>query len=278
MINKILFIGYGTITKGIINNILNKSSIKISIWSKHTSIENEKFICSSNLIKIIDNTDFIICCVPDDEASREVWSNQIIKDYIRKHRVYCMEISTLSYDYIKTWHNYIKSISGKPIESPLTGSREGANNGSLSLFIYTEYINQIKDFLLLFSHCIYEFKSEGDPTKFKLIYNFWGAAMIWQLSELYVIINKEFHCNELVWKILETNGWMSAVCKNIIPKVKENKFNDVRFKLKYMKKDVSYSKKFLEQSPLFGYVNDFYEEKVCKDNENLDYSVIVKEV
>ena len=258
MIHKILIVGYGTITKGIINNISHKSSIKISVWSKNTNIEHEKYICSSNLNEIIDNTDIILCCVPDDKASEEVWNNPIINDYVKKNAPYCMELSTLSYDYIKLWHKYIKTISGKPIESPLTGSREGANNGS---------------------RCIYEFEEEGEPTKFKLIYNFWGASMLWQLSELYGIINNEFCCNnEFVWKILETDGWMSLICKSIIPHVKKNKFDDVRFKLKYMKKDIDYSKIFLENSYLFECVSDFYDKKVCKDNEELDYSIVVKEV
>ena len=105
MINKVLIIGYGTITKNIIKNITDNSDLEIAVWSRSQDFKEDRLTCSDRINELIGNTDIILSCVPDDQASRAAWTDPTIKNYIAENKIYCMEMSTLSHDYILEWHS-----------------------------------------------------------------------------------------------------------------------------------------------------------------------------
>ena len=276
IIKKVMFVGLGTITQGIINNILSKTNIKVSVYSRSKVLKKHNFICSDNLDLCIRDTDIIISCVPDDEASRSFWFNETVREYIEKYKTFSIELSTLSYNYICKWYQYIEENNGKAIECPFTGSRGGAEKGTLSLFICSDYYNDLKDFFTLFSSKIYQFPLIGEPSKFKLFYNTWGAALLYQLAEFYPVIEREFTDTELVEDIISNDGWMAPVCSSILPRVKAKKYDDVNFKYKYMVKDINYANDlFLNYLPIFEMFREKYNEYNTPTVENLDFSVLI---
>lgn len=277
MIKRILFIGYGIISKGIISNIINKTNIEVLVYSKKNLTNPQRIIISSDLNELLKkHIDIIVSCVPDDKSSLEIWHNPIIKEYILKNSIYCIEMSTLSYNYILNWHKYIDKIGGKAAEIPFTGSKIGSDQGTLSLFIVSNYYKELEHFLQLFSKKRYIFQHDGDAIKFKLIYNSWGACCLYIFIIFYHILNIEFPNNEMIWNILNNDGWMSSVCSAIYPRVKNPKYQNINFKLKYMTKDLEYANKILNKHSdyVLDFIVNFFKNNTCDKNENLDFSII----
>ena len=277
MIKKVLFIGYGTISEGIIRNIKNKTEIEVVVYSKKKIHIQQDIIISSDLNKLLKKKiDIIISCVPNDEISFKIWHNPIIKSYISAYNIYCIEMSTLSYKYILNWHAYIKEIGGKAAEIPFTGSKKGSEEGTLSLFISSNYYKELKSFLKIFSKNIYVFADKGEAIKFKLIYNLWGACYLYVFAVFYHIINNIFPNNEMIWKIFINDGWMAPVCTSIFSRVKNKNYENVNFKLKYMATDLEYAKKILNknQDDMLELIFKFFKNNTSSQNENLDFSVI----
>jgi 3-hydroxyisobutyrate dehydrogenase len=278
MIKKICIVGYGTITKNIIKNIKNNSDIFISVWSRTKNFNEKQIECSNNIEELIKDVDLILSCVPDDKASDEVWQNQVVTDYIRKNQIYCVEMSTLSHKYITSWHSFISGLGGRTIESPFTKNRAIHSDKSISAFLFTKHwSNEVEEFMNTFCNKIYSFNSLGDPVKFKLIYNTWGAEMLCQFREMYSVVENEIETKDVAWNILSNDGWMSLVCSGILPEVKSVD-STVGFKLKYMKKDVNYSQDMFKDSEnvLYHMIQKKLDNFVNEENENKDFSLIVK--
>jgi 3-hydroxyisobutyrate dehydrogenase-like beta-hydroxyacid dehydrogenase len=68
---------------------------------------------------------------------------------------------------------------------PVTGSKSGARNGTLSLFIAgdTTVIAALEPFLSDISRQIFRFDSFGQATRFKLVYNMLGANILASFAE-----------------------------------------------------------------------------------------------
>lgn len=278
MIKKICIVGYGIITKNIIGNIRKNSDIVISVWSRTKNFSEKNIKCSNNIEELIRDVDLILSCVPDDKSSATIWRNQVIVDHIKKNQNYCVEMSTLSNKYITLWHSFISGIGGRSIESPFTKNRAIHSDKSISAFLFTKYWNdELAAFMNMFCNKLYFFHALGDPTKFKLIYNTWGAEMLCQFREMYNVIETEIKTKDVAWDILCNDGWMSLVCSGILPKL--NSIDDtVSFKLKYMKKDVDYSQDLFKDSKnvLYHTTQKNLDDFVNEDNENKDFSLIVK--
>lgn len=277
-IKKVLFVGYGTISKGIISNLIKKTNIKINVWSRNTNFKSENIKCSNDIKNLVRNVQMIISCVPDDEISWSIWTNEIVMQHILKNKIYCVEMSTLSVEYLIRWYEYMEKVECKAIEAPLTGSKAGAENGELSIFLYSKFRNEIRHFFELFSKKIYDFSEPTEPMKFKLIYNVWGAGMLQQLVEMYKVINENIKDKEVAYDIVMNDGWMSKICANIIPRVRNKKEADVNFKLGYMLKDVLYAESLFsdDRNRIYQLIKQLYQEMVTFDNKNDDFSTIVK--
>lgn len=263
---KILMIGYGTITSALISHIIKLNNVEIVVWTRKRKKDLTDCCLVENVEEALgkNDIDIILSCVPDDTASYEAWNNQYIGKYIKSNHPICVEMSTLSFKYVCTWHEYIEELSGKPVEMPFTGSRKGAKNGNMIVFIFTKYYEDITYFLKIISCKQYLFKSKGEATKFKLLYNFWGASMLRELSLLYPILKNEFTDFKMVKEIIMNDGWMSLLCKSVIRKAENERVID--FKLKYMHKDVQEFQEIAEKYSFINYdeISKFYL-KLVKD-------------
>ncbi len=279
MVKSVLFLGYGIISKGIMGNIRRKRpDLKIYVYSRHhiSGAESDNLIFFRDVEEIIGTPEVIISCVADDKDSEEAWGQPWLISYIKEYSPYCIEMSTLSYDYILKWHERIIKYGGKSIESPLTGSKSGAESGTLSLFMYNDFRIELDEFFSLFSKKKYYFSHKGEPAKFKLLYNMWGGVILYQAAEFLPVIEHEFSDKETVYEILSNDGWMAPVCKSILPRVKDRSYQQVNFRYKHMIKDMAYGQKLFEY-PLDAF--DLVLSKYIyynKKSDDLDFSVIAE--
>ena len=206
---KALFAGYGMMTQ------VTKDKFDVAVWSRHLSTENTSI---KNLRDSTDDDfspDIIIGSFESDEASRQFWTLEWVQDRLTASMT-CVETSTLSPEWVKEWYQNTKKTSATPVECPVTGSKYGALNGTLSAFIYCE---KITDTLTKFLKCTttecYWFNRLTAPSEFKLLYNAWGITILSLLGSF----GKEFrtifaeHSDDRIVaeRILRETGWMAPV-------------------------------------------------------------------
>ncbi|CAM3119742.1 hypothetical protein STFE110948_02985 [Streptobacillus felis] len=275
----VLIIGYGVITKGIIKNLIAKSNCNIYIYSKHQKGPN--FI---NDINSLNNLNlyfkYIISCFKNDEEALNFIKNKELSNIF--YNTIFIDLTTSSVKSILEKRNYIELKNGKFIECPFTGSKEGSDRGELILFAHIpidlKENRELNKFLKCFCKDIFYFTEIQNPTKFKLIYNLWGAYILYSLK-LFNPLKFDFNFEDMniCLKIVKKFGWMSLVSNSKLDIINNDDFNDINFKMEYMIKDIKYSldyyKEFRENNVLKEMCNDYFNEF---ENKEKDFTVIAK--
>jgi 3-hydroxyisobutyrate dehydrogenase and related beta-hydroxyacid dehydrogenases len=279
---KILIVGYGTITKGLIKNYCEQSDIELYLFSRHFHA-NIKDVTVINDFNLLNKFDFkvILTCFRNDDFAKEFYKNLDGNSSFFKNKI-IIDLSTSQVKEIVKRKKLVENQDGFFVESPFTGSREGSEQGKLSLFVHYPDFNDslkklVKYVLSIISSKTYVFEESGNPTKFKLLYNFWGASILLTLKYFnprYL----EFNEKDLVTanSIVKTDGWMSLVCSSKLDIINADSFDDIHFKAELMLKDLIYATEeiaHIHNSEYCSFVTSNYSK--IKDKEK-DYTVVSK--
>lgn len=280
-------IGVGNITKGIIKNIIENENLKLFIYSRHLKNYLGQH-CHDKLERLSNiNMDVIITCFSNDDDAK-ILCQELLHNNLISMGTLVIDLTTSTVQAIHNRRKQIENVGGKYIECPVTGSREGSERGELSLFVCMPELNTSEksnvDLIFgLMSNKIYVFSESGGPSKFKLLYNVWGAAILLTLKA-FNPLNFDFNTkdSELACEIVKEDGWMSAVCQSKLDQVNKKEFEDVHFRLELMVKDLLYAQKSiidLNENDFFEFILTQYKES-NKINllRKLDFSIIARKV
>ncbi|MER6379869.1 NAD(P)-binding domain-containing protein [Streptomyces sp. NPDC001127] len=247
----VLVSGYGVMTRGIIPHLVQSADISLALLSRHQTVPPIAGVKSVSWEYVCDSPpDVILGCFESDERSKEFWNSPQVKHAVCAVGTSCIEMSTLSHQWAIEWHSLIAAMGGTSIESPVTGSRVGASNGTLSAFVYESAKDErAVQILNAFVQNRYDFHEPGNPTLFKLVYNAWGAALLHSLTAfvptLQASLGEDFG---VAAEIVRKDGWMSLVCNSKLGRMTAGKFDDPDFALKHMVKDLRYAHEVLGTS------------------------------
>lgn len=173
---KILILGSGVMAAGIAGRLANYHDV--TILSRHLDPAIKDFRVAATIEEAtFESYAAILSCVADDHRSRALWLDERMDALIRRDRPIVVELSTLSLNWIEEWHRRMNALEVVAVESPVTGSREGAEAGTLSSFRFAEARSRVADEIFaVFTDRIYEFSAPVSPMRFKLIYNSWGGG------------------------------------------------------------------------------------------------------
>ncbi|MER6047741.1 hypothetical protein K2224_37785 (plasmid) [Streptomyces sp. BHT-5-2] len=236
--------GYGVITSGIIRQLLHSGEMSVSLLSRHLTTPPHPGVRLVTEAEVpASRPDVILGCFEDDVRSREFWTSPSTTAATVASGAGCIEMSTLSPAWIDEWHIRIRGSGGVSVECPVTGSRSGAANGTLSAFLYRSADDpRSEQVLRACTRQRYTFRTSGHPTRFKLVYNAWGAALLHSLKAfvptLRAALGEDF---DVAGEIVKSNGWMSLVCASKLDRMVEERFDDPDFALRHMVKDLRYA-------------------------------------
>lgn len=188
----------------------------------------------------------IVSFLSDDDAARNVWfgPDGVTSAALVSNAV-CLESSTLSAAFIDQWGRAIEAVGARPIDCPVTGSKGGARNGTLTLFVGAERdsCGQFNDYVTAISSQQFWFGNFGDGMKFKLLYNALGGTILVALAEaircgLSAGIQKDTLLEALGTNV---NGWSTAVARSKGSAMISGDHNTVDCKLSTLSKDLSYA-------------------------------------
>ncbi|WP_348921671.1 NAD(P)-binding domain-containing protein [Enterococcus rotai] len=245
MIN-VLVIGYGVMTSGVIKRVVKNKKFNVTILSRHVSQDSDiRVIRKVSELEDVENVDIILTCFKNISESKKFFLSLINTKTLLCKPIF-LDMSTSKISYVKYLKAIIEKELGDFVECPVTGSKLGSLNGDLSLFIHHSLEGEKKKKLFNLFNCIskkqYFFEEDTAPTKFKLLYNTWGAAILYTLK-LFNPTSYDFSKKDesVALEIVKRDGWMSLVCSSKLDQINNKNFDDVHFKLEYMVKDLNYA-------------------------------------
>ncbi|MFH9690907.1 NAD(P)-binding domain-containing protein [Streptomyces sp. NPDC017413] len=287
---EVLVVGYGVMTRGILPHLLRNGEMSVFLMSRHLTsppYPEVRLIQETDLESLGDSgvdaeltvcrPDVVLGCFENDAASRDFWTSPHVTAAIARNGSACIEMSTLSPAWIDAWHGHIRKAGGVAVECPVTGSRSGAAEGTLSAFVHQSVADaRVETVLNTFTRQRYSFGTAGHPTRFKLVYNAWGAALLHSLTAFVPALRTTLADDfDVAARILSSDGWMSLVCASKLDRMVESRFGDPDFALRHMVKDLRYARGVLpEPNPLLDLVHDSFAQALAVHGDEADYTAV----
>lgn len=273
---KVLILGSGVMAMGIARQLTQ--IYDVVVLSRHLDPTFIDFQVATDLDETLSHDySAVISCVTGDERSRELWLDERMYGLLRRVRPLVVELSTLSASWIGEWHQHMESLGVIAIESPVTGSRSGAEAGTLSSFFYSKNQSRLaNEIFVRFTNRIYRFSAPGNPTRFKLIYNSWGAALLTTLGPHVALLSEHLTDDfDLASRIVRSDGWMAPLVASKWDRRLDDYFENPDFRLAHMVKDLNYLREILDNGDSYAHhVREAYETLLSPSTANLDFSVI----
>ncbi|MFF5933300.1 NAD(P)-binding domain-containing protein [Streptomyces sp. NPDC012508] len=282
----VLVVGYGVMTRGILPHLLRAQDLSVSLMSRHLSepphpevrlMQEGDLTPSAQAAAPGYRPDVILGCFEDDTASRDFWTSGPVGAVIARSGAACIEMSTLSPTWIDAWHALVRETGGVSVECPVTGSRDGATGGTLSAFLYQSVQDARAERVLeTFTQLRYTFAAAGHPTRFKLVYNAWGASLLHSLAAFVPTLRRTLGDDfDVAARIISNDGWMSLVCASKLDRMVEARFDDPDFALRHMVKDLTYAHEIIPAPHhLLDLVHSSYVDALSAHGGDADYTAV----
>ncbi|MET8622748.1 NAD(P)-binding domain-containing protein [Kitasatospora sp. NPDC004669] len=233
----IVVAGYGALTSGILPHLAALPETRVVLTSRHLARTPDTAIPLITPAEITGHhPDLILGCFENDASSRDFWTHEHVTGAITERRAACIELSTISPERAMQWHDEIAALGGTPWECPVTGSRPGARSGTLSAFVYAAAPHDIADrALAAFTRNRYQFTSPGNPARFKLIFNAWGAALLHASGAFARCLPPHLGADyPVAAQIVTSDGWMAALAAQKLPRIEERAYGEPDFAVRHM--------------------------------------------
>ncbi|MGI5451365.1 NAD(P)-binding domain-containing protein [Streptomyces sp. CA-243310] len=273
----ILVAGYGVITAGIIPHLVKLPDTAVTITSRHLirAPAGTRLLAPDGIEDL--RPDIVLGCFADDGPSRAFWEHERVTAAVTEHRPVCIELSTISPAWAEAWHSHIDAHGGIPVECPVTGSRPGAIAGTLSGFLHTPRQDpRTARTLGAFTHHRYAFSRPGNPARFKLIYNAWGAAILHTLSfarQLPLHLGDDY---ATAARIVTTDGWMATIAASKLSRVEAGDYDDPDFALRHMLKDLHHARDLLGDNSLITTAIEAYDQAAHTHGPYADFTAVAQ--
>ena len=138
---KIGFIGLGNVGSKIAKNLIN-NGFKLTVLDLNetlsTSFEDIGAKWASSPKELAINSEMIITCLPSPKACSDVMEGEegIIKG-LSKGKIWA-EMSTTDFEEVKRIGNLVSTVSGEPMDCPVSGGCHRAATGNISIFAGTQ--------------------------------------------------------------------------------------------------------------------------------------------
>jgi 3-hydroxyisobutyrate dehydrogenase-like beta-hydroxyacid dehydrogenase len=267
--NRIAVLGLGIMGNGIARNFLEKG-YEVTVWNRSPK-KCEALIplgakVAATPIEACENSDLIFDVTANDETSTELFCDpdQGLFSVGRKDQVF-ISCVTLSLACVKNIAEQAAKSGLVFFDMPMTGSRKGAETGTLTLFVggdESRFINIERDLKAIASDIRY-FGPSGSGMKIKLVLNAIQATHVFVFGEsmkraLSIGLNEQKTGEYLIEK---PGGPITSLAWDFY----QNPPEQTQFSVKWMLKDLKYAKESF---------NDF--EKSCGLSANyLDVSIAI---
>jgi 3-hydroxyisobutyrate dehydrogenase-like beta-hydroxyacid dehydrogenase len=189
--------------------------------------------------EVAARADFIFCCVGDTAMAREVAIGKDgLIESIRPNSV-TADCSTVSPAESTEVGAIFAAKGAQFLDAPCTGSRAGAENGSLTFMVGGDQaaFDRAKPYFEIMGKRLFYCGAAGQGLKAKLTQNLVLANLMQTFSEGLVLAAKNGVAPELMLEILDNSAAKSAMLSGKAPSILKRDFR-TNFSVKWMHKDV----------------------------------------
>lgn len=261
--NKIGIIGAGIMAAGMTQNFL-KAGYEVTVWNRTKShlapLLAAGAVQAASPKAVAEVSDIVIECVSDDAASRHVWSGDEGILAGANGKKVLIASSSLSLAWTDELVEICKQRGLTFMDMPLTGSRAGAENGTLRLLIGADkqVLESIRTDLEAISEKMYHFGAPGAGMRFKLMLNSLigihmnAVSQARELAQRASIDSKTFS-----EALIDGNmGPLSPSTKLVLDSVNWEP-NHVNFAVQWLEKDLRYAREMADMYDFnFDLLND----------------------
>lgn len=276
----IAVIGTGIMGSGIAANFLKKG-YKVYVWNRNKAklkdLSKLGGIAAKTPSEAVKNSDLVFEVTANDTSSQSVWlgKNGILAGANgKKVLIVC---GTLSIKWIEKLAQNCAKNKFSFMDMPLTGSRHGAETGTLTLLVggNKKTLDNITKDLKAISEKIYYFGKVGNGMKYKLILNMLQAIHMVGLGEALALAKDlGLNINDVGNALIDRPGGAPT---NSGWKAYQKQPEQVNFALEWVTKDLKYTKEIGKKikTPLFDKVLAKYK-SALKRFGHKDWTIINK--
>ncbi len=264
---KIGIIGAGIMAAGMAENYL-KAGYEVLMWNRSPERLDHLKNNGANVLDtpkaVTEQSGIIIECVSDDAASQRVWlgTNGILAGASTEKIL--IASSSLSIEWTDELIALCQKKKFKFLDMPLTGSRAGAENGTLRLLIGgdKDCIDAIRPELETIAEKIYHFGPAGTGMRFKLILNaMMGIHMDAAAQALHIAKQVGIDPETLAHAFVDGTMGPTSPATKLVFDSKNWEPGHVNFAMQWIEKDMRYAQAMLSKYNLeFNLLNDARED------------------
>lgn len=243
---KVAVLGLGIMGSGIARNLLRKG-FGVSVWNR-TAAKAEAFRAlgaepAASPAAAARDADVVIDIVTDVAASQAVWTGFDGALYAMRPGATAVESATLSVKWICVLEALARARGLAFLDCPVTGSREGAEKGTLTLLTGAreKELEAARPVLEAISQRIFHFGLPGKGTAYKLINNLMLAAQTVSLGEGVALAEAAGLDLRRTAEAMMNGAMASPIVRAKLPTVVVEDFSDTQFALRWMLKDLRYA-------------------------------------
>lgn len=242
--HKVALIGLGIMGTGMAYNLL-EAGFDLTVYnrtrSKAEPLAEEGAKIANSPREAVAEADVILSMVSEDKASRAVWLGEDGILAGAPAKAVCVECSTLTLDWLYELAEIVTKQGLAFLDSPVGGSKEAAQAGSLALLVGGEadVIEQVRPVFESFGSAIHHMGPVGSGLKMKLSLNHLVGLEMLMLAEGLAFAER-LGVDPVRYLAVVGNGPLgSPFMQRKIKMLEDNSYADPHFMLQWMRKDLS---------------------------------------
>jgi 3-hydroxyisobutyrate dehydrogenase len=249
---KVAVMGLGIMGGGMARNLLRRGFATM-VWNR-TPERAEAFralgaAVAESPAAAAQGADVVIDVVTDVAASREVWTGAQGALAAMAPGAAAVECATLSVKWIRILHGLAAGRRIAFIDCPVTGSKEGAEKGTLTLLTGAAEgdLERVRPVLEAVSQRIFRFGPPGAGTAYKLVNNMMLAAQTLSAGEGIAFAEAAGLDLSMAAEAIQAGAMASPIVKAKLPAILARRYGDTQFALRWMLKDLRYGLEFAKE-------------------------------
>jgi 3-hydroxyisobutyrate dehydrogenase/2-hydroxy-3-oxopropionate reductase len=279
------FIGLGIMGYPMAAHLV-KGGKKVTVWSnraeKAQQFAKETGATAAKTPKAVaEAVDVLFLCVGTTEMSRDVLLGDNGVIHSGKKGLIVADASTISPEGSREIGNELKSAGIHYLDAPCTGSKAGAEGGTLTFMIGGDkrIFEETKPIFELMGKQFYYCGTEGQGLQAKLTQNLILANMMQAFNEGIVLAAKGGVDPKTMFEILDNSAAKSGLVSGKAPKIFKRDFS-THFSTKWMHKDVSMAletgKSLNVPLPMTAVTQQMFQAAIAAGDADADFCSTVK--
>jgi 3-hydroxyisobutyrate dehydrogenase len=282
---QIAVLGLGIMGRGIAGNLLRKG-FSVVVWNR-TPARAEPFrslgadVAASPAAAAAE-ADAVLDVVTDVAASRAVWTGEAGALSAMRPGSTAVECATLSAGWIRELAALARARQLAFVDCPMTGSKEGAEKGTLTLLVGADPpdLEKVRPVLEAFSARIFHFGPPGMGTEYKLINNLILAEQVIATAEGIALARGAGLGLPVVAEAIQAGAMASPIVKAKLPSILNQDFSNTQFALRWLLKDLRYALELARelgvQLPALEKACELYTQAEARGLGDQDYAAVAK--